>query len=91
MASEAKMRNALILVPAVLAALSLTHAFQSPMKPGSRRTQRTGAVWSQLVTVITDLDFQAVVAFCVIGILLALNFILRFPDSGAVIEQYNQF
>jgi hypothetical protein len=36
-------------------------------------------------------DLNAVVVFCLIGLLLALNLILRFPDFGAVIEQYNQF
>jgi hypothetical protein len=36
-------------------------------------------------------DLLAVVAFCLVGLLLALNLILRFPDFGAVIEQYNQF
>ena len=55
------------------------------------RTQRTETVWSRLIAVITDRDLHAVVAFCLIGLLLVLNFILRFPDLGAVIEQYNQF
>jgi hypothetical protein len=36
-------------------------------------------------------NFLAVVALCIIAFLLALNLILRFPDFGAVIEQYNQF
>ncbi|MGB6662692.1 MAG: hypothetical protein WBE90_27330 [Xanthobacteraceae bacterium] len=83
--SEAKMRNAPIFVSAVLAALSITQASTS------HRTQRTETVRSRLITVITDRDLHAVVAFCLIGLLLALNFIHRFPDLGAVIEQYNQF
>jgi hypothetical protein len=33
----------------------------------------------------------ATLAFCIIGLLLTLNFILYFPDLGAVIAQYNQF
>jgi hypothetical protein len=32
-----------------------------------------------------------IVAFCLLGLLLTLSFILRFPDLGAVIEQYNRF
>jgi hypothetical protein len=90
-ASEVKMLNALILVPTVLAALSFTLALQSPTKPTIRRTQLAETVRSQLITAITDLNLQAVVAFCLIGFLLSLYFILRFPDLGALIEQYNQF
>jgi len=85
------MFNALILVPTVLAALSFTLALQSPTKPTSRRTQTTETIRAQLITVITDLNLQAAVAFCLIGFLLTLYFILRFPDLGALIEQYNQF
>jgi hypothetical protein len=36
-------------------------------------------------------DLNAVVLFCAIGFLAILNFILRFPDLGAIIAQYNQF
>jgi hypothetical protein len=55
------------------------------------RTQRTETAQSRLITVITDLNLQATVALCLIGFLLTLYFILRFPDLGALIEQYNQF
>jgi hypothetical protein len=85
------MLNALILAPTALAALSLTLALQSPMMPTSHRTQRNETVRSQPISVITDLNLQAVAAFCLIGFLLTLYFILRFPDLGALIEQYNQF
>jgi hypothetical protein len=44
--------------------------------------------WRQLVI---DPNVLAVAAFCLIGFLLTLNFMLRFPDMGAVIAQYNQF
>jgi hypothetical protein len=57
-----------------------------------RHTEASGGAsdgsWLKLVT---DPDLQAVVAFCLIGLLLALNLMLRFPDMGAVIAQYNQF
>ena len=86
------MRIALILVPAVLAALSLTSAFQSPTKPADRPASVAKASWLHAVAAIMTPDFNAVVVFCLIGcLLLALNLILRFPDFGAVIEQYNQF
>ena len=37
----------------------------------------------------TDFSMLVVVAFCLIGFLLTLNFMLRFPDMGALIAQYN--
>jgi len=36
-------------------------------------------------------DLHTTIAFVLIALLLALNFVLRFPDFGAIIEQYNQF
>jgi hypothetical protein len=40
---------------------------------------------------IIDSDLNAVVTLSLIGLLLALNLMFRFPDFGAVIAQYNQF
>jgi hypothetical protein len=40
---------------------------------------------------VTDPSLHAVIAFCLIGFLLMLNLMLRFPDFGAIIAQYNQF
>ena len=85
------MRSTLILVPAALAVLSAARLFQLQINPTNRQAEKTGTEWSRLVTAIANPDLHAVVAFCLIGFLLALNFILRFPDFGAVIEQYNQF
>jgi hypothetical protein len=45
-----------------------------------------GSSWRQ---VVADPALQAVVAFSLIGLLLALNLMFRFPDIGAVIAQYN--
>jgi len=36
-------------------------------------------------------DMSAVLLFCAIGLLVTFNLILRFPDLGAIIAQYNQF
>jgi len=47
--------------------------------------------WQRLYVTVTDPDLLTVVAFCLIGFLLTLNVMLRFPDLGAIIEQYNQF
>lgn len=85
------MRSTLILVPATLAVLSATRLLHLLNNPTNRQTEKTGTEWSRLVTAIANPDLHAVVAFCLIGFLLALNLILRFPDFGAVIEQFNQF
>ena len=85
------MRSTLILVPATLAVLSATRLLEFLINPTNRQAEKTGTEWSRLVTAIANPDLHAVVAFCLIGFLLALNLILRFPDFGAVIEQYNQF
>jgi len=36
-------------------------------------------------------DLAAVAIFCAIGLLVLFNVMLRFPDFGALIAQYNQF
>jgi uncharacterized membrane protein YdfJ with MMPL/SSD domain len=90
-AGEANMRSTLILFPAALAVLSATRLLRFLGNPTNRQAEKPGTEWSRLVTAIANPDLHAVVAFCLIGVLLALNLILRFPDFGAVIEQYNQF
>jgi hypothetical protein len=47
--------------------------------------------WSRLVATIAGPDLPMIVAFCLTGLLIALSVIQRFPDFGAVIEQFNQF
>ena len=53
------------------------------------KTIRTA--WCQSLVAILVPDFITIVVFCTIGLLTMLNVILRFPDFGAIIEQYNQF
>jgi hypothetical protein len=36
-------------------------------------------------------DLYTMIAFSLIGLLLALNLMLRFPEIGALVNQYNQF
>ncbi len=62
-----------------------------PAKSTGLVTGAAKIAWRRTVAAIASPDLLAIVAFCVIGFLLALNFILRFPDFGAVIQQYNQF
>jgi hypothetical protein len=90
-AGGSKVFYSLIIVPTALATLSLTLALQAPLRPTGHQIQKAETVWSQLFVAVTDRDLQAVVAFCLIVFLLTLNFILRFPNLGTLIEQYNQF
>jgi hypothetical protein len=36
-------------------------------------------------------DLPGAIAFSLIGLLLALNIMLRFPEIGALVTQYNRF
>jgi hypothetical protein len=47
--------------------------------------------WSRFKELATQSDFQLVLAFSLIGLLVALNLMFRFPEYGAIIAQYNQF
>ena len=64
---------------------------QSLVKPVNPHASAFEIAWDRLVMTITDPDLITVVAFSAIGLLIAINLILRFPDVGAIIEQYNQF
>ena len=50
-----------------------------------------GRLRSRLVATVAGPDLTMIVAFCLTGLLIALSVIQRFPDFGAVIEQFNQF
>jgi hypothetical protein len=69
----------------------IIHELQPISKPAGRQLKATKSQWARVVATITNPNLLAVVAICTIGLLLTLNFILRFPDFGAVIEQYNKF
>ena len=47
--------------------------------------------WSALVAAIVNPHLHTIVALLLIALLLMLNFILRFPDLGAIVAEYNQF
>jgi len=46
---------------------------------------------SSWLSAAKDSDLAAVAIFCAIGLLVMFNAMLRFPDLGAIIAQYNQF
>jgi hypothetical protein len=64
---------------------------QLPTKSNGEDAKAAEGWWPRFVAAITNSHFLGAVALCLIAFLLALNLILRFPDFGAVIEQYNQF
>jgi hypothetical protein len=47
--------------------------------------------WDRFIAAINNTEMLVIIAICALGLLITLNFILRFPDFGAVIEQYNRF
>jgi hypothetical protein len=55
-----------------------------------RATTETG-LWSRFKERAAASDFQLVLAFSLIGLLIGLNLMFRFPEYGAIIAQYNQF
>jgi hypothetical protein len=38
-----------------------------------------------------EYEFLTIAILCLVGLLVTLNLIMRFPDLGAVIAEYNQF
>ena len=77
------MSDPLVLVlPFIFAATrSLTLVIQSPSRHGSR----------PIISAEKEHAFLTVVMFCLIGLLVGLGLMVRFPDLGALIEEYNQF
>jgi hypothetical protein len=59
--------------------------------PPPTQAKTTGTAWYGLLAAISKPNFITIVAFCTIGLLTMLNVILRFPDLGSLVEQYNQF
>jgi hypothetical protein len=55
------------------------------------RQAAAGAQRSWFVAAITDRDFQAVVAFALIGLLATVDAVLCFPDFGALVAQLELF
>jgi hypothetical protein len=71
--------------------LPVRHEPQSLVKPAARRISAAEVAWERLAATLTDPELVTVAAFSAIGILIALNLILRFPEFGAIFQQYNQF
>ena len=61
--------------------------FHPPEKPSLRKDLAASSV---VAGVSAHSHLHTVIALCLIVLLLVVNAILRFPDLGAIIAQYNQ-
>jgi hypothetical protein len=52
------------------------------------RASQFRTVWSRLSAVLFNPELQTIVAFSVIGLLLMLNAIFRFPDFGQTFTEF---
>jgi hypothetical protein len=64
---------------------------QQNTRPTGRYLNTDETRWAKFAAMTSNPDLLVVVAFCVVGVLAAFYFAFRFPDLGAMIEQYNQF
>jgi hypothetical protein len=64
---------------------------QALAKAKSKYLHPADGPWQRIFTAVSNPDLQAVVALSLIGLLLTLNIMFRFPDFGAIVAQYNQF
>jgi hypothetical protein len=71
--------------------LPKAHDFLPPTKSTGLTASTTKAYLRRAVSATLTPDLLVIAAFCLIGLLSTFNMVLRFPDLGAVIEQYNQF
>jgi hypothetical protein len=61
----------------------ITEAAVRPAPPASPAEK----IWNGFVSIISHRDLVAVVVFCSIGYLVAINIIIRFPDFGALASE----
>jgi hypothetical protein len=55
------------------------------------RASAARVVWSRLLATIFNPELQFVVCFCLIGYLIAINLILRFPGFGETVAAFAVF
>ena len=68
------------------------HDLPPPAASRGRTAKPTKTTRHQLIAAMTDdPDLTVIIMLCAIALLITINLIIRFPDFGAVIEQYNQF
>lgn len=68
-----------------------------PLAVAATRSIAFGIQWpnseDRRSTISTETEYQAlvIVIFCLTGLLATLSLMIRFPDLGALIAEYNQF
>jgi hypothetical protein len=72
-----------------MAHLPVSRELQQLPLPGTRRS--TSTAWCRFVAAFNSSDLPIIVALCLAGLLLTLNFMFRYPDVGDLIQQYNMF
>ena len=60
-------------------------------KSKGRDVNEAPSQWPEFFAIFSNPDLPMIIAFCLTGLLIFLSVIQRFPDFGAVIEQFNQF
>jgi hypothetical protein len=69
----------------------MRYEIQSVPTSANRRVGVVRTAWRWFAATFADPNLSAVVVFCGIGLLIAINLILRFPDVSTVIMEYNLF
>jgi hypothetical protein len=59
--------------------------------PQTRASRPASRPWARFIEAFNSSDLPVIVAICLAGLLIMLNFMFRHPDIGALIEQYNLF
>jgi hypothetical protein len=59
--------------------------------PRTRASRPGSTLWARFVEVFNSSDLPVILAICLAGLLIMLNFMFRHPDVGALIQQYNLF
>ena len=69
--------------------LPVSRELQRLPQTGTQRS--TFTPWNRFVAAFNSSDLPIIVALCLAGLLLMLNFMFRYPDVGDLIQQYNMF
>lgn len=69
----------------------MMYKIQSVPSSVNRHVRVVRTAWRRLAATLSDPNLGAVVVFSAIGLLIAINLILRFPNVSTLIMEYNQF
>lgn len=69
--------------------LPVSRELQPLTKSGPASSPQTAL--SHAIAALNGTEFLIIVALCLLGLLLTLNFMFRHPEIGELIQQYNLF